>query len=346
MEKNDQNLELILLDKCTIQSLGNDELEIISKHKILVPDIFLIENFKRKETLNKINKLKNIYWVRHWGLLAKDALLGQGITVTPEDLTKITDDPEELKNQTKLAKKIAKHYDDFPKKLLQKSVDLSPKSSRERIMKRVISECKRLYPSIEITDNIIKVAETELKQRESLFSIEHDDWAKLSRIVLNDLNNKPIREENRHLKEDQRTYIRNKEWLDLACECFQAGAEEKIKIFNRWEETPLKNLKYFASYAYYILALQLTMVLHITKSKGSYKREIMRDMGYLYYANCSNVTFHTCDRKLKDTIQKISFLKHVQDKMVYFYNDEVDRPGELNRPDWLKILKDSVITTN
>ena len=158
---------------------------------------------------------------------------------------------------------------------------------------------------------------------------------------MDDLNNKPIREEDRLLKESERSYIRNKEWLDFACLFFQTTEKEKIQIFKRWEEKYHQNLKYFASYTYYVLALELTIALRIIKSKGSYKREIMRDLGYLYYANCKNVTFHTCDRQLKDTAEKIPFLKHIQEKMVYFYNDEEQRPGELNRSDWLKMLKNT-----
>ena len=344
MKKDNQNLDLKLLDKCTIQTLKDEELEIVSKHNILVPDIFLIENLKRKETLNKLSQLKNTYWIRHWGILAKESLLGQldrSITVIQEDLTKITNDPERLKKETKLAKKIAKHYDDLPRQLLQKNVDLSVKGNRERIMKRVISEVNRLYPGIVITDDLIKTTETVLKQKESIFSIKHDDWDKLSQIIIDDLNNKPIREENRYLKEDQRSYIRNKEWLDFACLIFQTTPEEKTQIFKRWTVEFRHPLKYFASYAYYILVLEMTIALRIIKSKGNHKREIMRDLQYLYYANCSNVTFHTCDRQLKDTIQKIPFLNHIQKRMVYFYNDKVKRPGKLNKSEWLKKLANS-----
>ena len=61
MKNNDQNLEFILLDKCTFQSLKPEELEIVSKHKLLVPDIFLIENLKRTETISKICELENTY---------------------------------------------------------------------------------------------------------------------------------------------------------------------------------------------------------------------------------------------------------------------------------------------
>ena len=67
----------------------------------------------------------------------------------------------------------------------------------------------------------------------------------------------------------------------------------------------------------------------------------MRDLRYLYYAHYDNVTFHTCDRRLKDTIQKIPFLKHIQKTMVYFYNDEVERDGALNKSDWLKLLQNA-----
>ena len=193
---------------------------------------------------------------------------------------------------------------------------------------------------MEITDNMIETTEVKLKRTESIFSITHDDWEKLSQIVIDDLNNKPIRPENRHLKESERSYIRNKEWLDFVCLYFQTTEEEKTQIFKRWEKCP-QHLKYFAPYAYYVLALELTIALRVMKSKGSYKREIMRDLGYLYYANLTNVTFHTCDRQLKETIQKIPFLKHIQEKMVYFYNDEVKRDGELNKSDWLKLLKNT-----
>ena len=117
MENNKPDLELILLDKGPIQSLKNEELEIISKHKILVPDIFLIENLKRKETRHKISKLKNTYWGDNSHLLAKDALLGREMTVVQHDLTKIVDDPAELKKHVELAKKAAREYDDFPKVL-------------------------------------------------------------------------------------------------------------------------------------------------------------------------------------------------------------------------------------
>lgn len=159
--------------------------------------------------------------------------------------------------------------------------------------------------------------------------------------MINDLDNKPIREEHRHLKENERTYICNAAWLDFVCYYFQTIESEKLQIFNRWQEKFCQSLKYFASYAYYLLALEFTIACHITKSKGNHKREIMRDLGYLYYTNCTNVAFHTCDRKLKDTIQKIPFLKYTQEKMVYFYNDEVKRDGELNKSDWLKLLKDT-----
>ena len=177
--KNNQDLELILLDKCTIQSLKPEELKVISKHKILVPDILLIENLKREETLSKLSELKNTYWIKHWGLLAKEALLGQLdqiITVTPANLTEITDDPKELQKQTKLAKKMARYYDDFPRKLLQKNVDLSAKGNWDQIKKRLIFEVNRFYPHIEITNDLLKTMEAQYKQKESLFTIEHGDW--------------------------------------------------------------------------------------------------------------------------------------------------------------------------
>ena len=344
MKKDNSDFELILLDKGPIQSLKNEELPIVSKHKILVPDIFLIENLKRKETLNKLSQLKNTYWVKHWGLLAKESLLGQldrTVTVIQEDLTEITDDPKKLKKETELAKKVAKDYDDWPRQLLQKRTDLSAKGNMKRIMKRVVFEVKRLYPHIKITDDLIKTTETALKKKESIFTIRHEEWEKLAQIVVDDLDNKPIREENRYIREEQRNYIRDKEWLDFACLFFQTTSEEKTQIFNRWKEKFHHSLKYFAPYAYYILVLEMTIALHITKSQGSYKREIMRDFRYLYYANFSNVTFHTSDRKLKDTIHKIPFLRHIQKKMVYFNNDEVNRPGEFNKSDWLKKLGNS-----
>ncbi len=341
MEKNNQNPELILLDKCTIQSLKPEELEIVSKHKILVPDIVLIENLKREETVNKLSKLENTYWIVHWSMLGKSDLLGQGITVNQADLTEITDDPAELRKQVKLAKKAAEGYDEFPIKLLQRDIDLSSKSNLNWVMGSVISELETRYPDIEITDDMIQATETKLKKTESIFNIKHEDWGKLSQIVIDDLDNKPVRPENRHLKEIERAYIRNKEWLDFACTLFLTTEAERTQIFKRWEEKFHQNLKYFASYAYYVLALELTIALRVIKSKGSYKREIMRDLGYLYYANSKNVTFHTCDRRLKETIEKIPFLKHIEKKMVYFYNDEEQRPDELNKSDWLKMLKTS-----
>ena len=77
MDKDTQDLELILLDKCTIQSLNSENLKVVSKHNILVPDIALIENLKRNETIDKLSKLENTYWVEHWSRLAKDDLLGR-----------------------------------------------------------------------------------------------------------------------------------------------------------------------------------------------------------------------------------------------------------------------------
>ena len=132
MEKSKPNIELILLDKCAFQSLKDEELEIVSKHKLLVSDIFLIESLKRTETISKLSKLKNTYWIGHWSILAKNdllGLLGQRITVTQEDLKKITDNPAELKKQVELAEKTAKGYDNLPKKLLQNAPDLSSKSN-------------------------------------------------------------------------------------------------------------------------------------------------------------------------------------------------------------------------
>ena len=343
MKNNDQNLELKLLDKCTFQSLKDEELEIVSKHKLLVPDIFLIENLKRPETINKLSKLKSIYRIEHWSILAKNdllGLLGQRITVTQEDLRKITNDPAELKKQVALAKKTAKGYDNLPKKLLQNAPDLSSKSNMNWIIKKIRSGIKTYRPDIKITDQMIGMVETKFKQNKSLFTALHNDWEYLSQLTINDLDNKPIRPENRYLKESERAYIRNKERLDFVCTILQTTKEEKTQIFKRWEKKYHQHLKYFAPYAYYVLALELTIAFHIIKSKGSYKQEIMRDLEYLHYANCTNVTFHTCDRQLKDTIQKISFLTHIQEKMVYFYNDKENRPGELNKSDWLQMLKD------
>lgn len=130
--------------------------------------------------------------------------------------------------------------------------------------------------------------------------------------------------------------------MNFACVYFQTTEEEKSHIFKRWVEQNYQNLKYFAPYAYYILALELTIGMHIIKSKGHYKREIMRDLGYLYYAHFTSVTFHTCDRKLKEIIEKIPFLKRIQKKMIYFNNDEEHRPGELNRSEWLQRLKNTI----
>ena len=338
MSKNNQDLELILLDKCTIQSLKLEELEIVSKYKILVPDIVLIENLKREETISKLSKLENTYRIEHWQQLGKYNLLGQEIKISQADLTEITDDPVKLRKQVKLAKKIAAEYDEFPQKLLQQmNMDFSIKSN----MDLTVSKFQELYPNIDISDSMVAAAKLEMKKRKSPFSITQDDWTEISQFIIDDLNNKPIRKENRHLKENDRVYIRNKEWLDFACAYFQTTKKERTHIFKRWEDKFHQNLEYFAPYAYYILALELTIVFRILKSKGSYKREIMRDLGYIYYANCKNVTFHTCDHQLKKTIQKIPFLKHIREKMVYFYNDEEQRPGELNRSDWLKMLKNT-----
>ena len=339
MKKDDQTPELILLDKGPFQSLNDQELKILDRHKILVPDIFLIENLKRKETVNKLSKIKNAYRIKPWNLLAKENLLGQldrSVTVTQEDISRITNDPAELKKQTKLAKEVARYYDNYPHELLKKNVDLSSKGNKDRIVNRIISELERR--GVEVTNTMIETAETLYKQKGSLFTIEQGNWAQLSQIIVDDLNNKPIRDEDKPLKEDERKYIRNKEWLDFACRYFQTTEEEKTQIFNRWNENYKHPLKDFAPYAYYILVLEMTIGLHITKSKGNHKREIMRDLGYLYYANFDNVTFHTCDRKLKDTIQKIPFLKHIQEKMVYFNNDAKNKNGELNKPKWLKTL--------
>lgn len=344
MKNEDQNPELILLDKCTFQSLKPEELEIVSKHKLLVPDIFLIENLKRTETINKLSKLTNVHRIAHWSILAKNdllGLLGKRITVTQEDMRKITNDPAELEKQVDLAEQTAEGYDNLPKKLLQNAPDLSSKSNMSWIMKKIGSEVPTHFPGIEITDEMIEMVETKFKRKKSLFTAIHTDWEYLSQLTINELDNKPIRPENRYLKENERSYIRNKERLDFACTIFQTTEEEKTQIFKRWEEEFHQHLKYFAPYAYYILALELTIAFHIIKSKGNYKQEIMRDLEYLHYANCTNVTFHTYDRKLRDTIQKISFLTHTEKKMVYFYNDEENRPGELNKSDWLKLLKDT-----
>ena len=337
MPKNNQDLELILLDKCTIQSLKPEELKIVSQHSILVPSIVLIENLKREETINKISKLKNTYYIAHWNDLAKNNLLGQEITISRADITEIADDPVGLKKLVKLAKKMAKEYDKVPEELLQMNIDLSSKNN----MNSTVAKWEEDHSNRKIPDNIIKETKDEMKRKKSIFSISEADWKEMSKFIINDLNNKRIRREDRHLKENERTRKCNERWLHFACRHFQATEEEKTQIFKKWEEEFHHPLKYFAPYAYYILALELTIGLRIIKSKGSYKREIMRDLEYLYYANIPNVTFHTCDRQLKDTIHKIPFLKHIQEKMVYFYNDEEQRPGELNKSDWLKLLQNS-----
>ena len=340
MPKNSENLELILLDKCTIQSLTNEELEIVSGHKTLVPGILLIENLKREETISKLSKLENTYWIDHWSRLAISDLLGQEIEMNQADVTEMIEDSTELKKHVKLAKKTAKAYDEWPKKLMKGSLDLSSKGSKNWIVEGVKDQL-RTYPlDREITDDeIIRIVDNLWKETKNILTIPHSDWEAISRSVINDLDNKRIKEEHRHLKENERTYICNMAWLDFACQYFQTTQSEKSKIFNRWVEKFHQNLKYFAPYAYYLLALEFTISWHIRKSKGNYKREIMRDLEYLYYAHYTNVTFHTCDRRLKDTIHKIPFLKHMQEKMVYFYNDEEQRPGELNKSDWLEMLK-------
>lgn len=342
MDKDSQDLELILFDKCTIQSLKSDkvnpeELKIVSKHKKLIPDIVLIENLKRKETITKLSKLENTYWIEHWSKLAKDNLLGREIEITQDDLKEILEDDIELAKQVKLAKKVANEFDKIPGSYLKKGVDLSFESNYNL----VISEIEKRYPLLEISNDPNEKMKRGMKARKSIFNIKHDDWQNLSKFVIDDLDNKPIRPENRNLKEDERTYIRNKEWIDFVCIYFQTTEEEKSQIFKRWEDQNHQNLKHFAPYAYYILALELTIGLHIIKSKGNYKREIIRDTNYLYYAHFTNVTFHTCDRKLKEIIEKIPFLKRIQKKMVYFNNDEENRPGEFNKSDWLQILNDT-----
>ena len=340
MEKSKQNVKLILLDKCTFQSLKDEELKIVSKHKLLVPDIFLIENLKRTETINKLSKLKNSYWIEHWSILAKNNLLAQSATITQEDIRKITDDPIELKKQAKLAKKTAKEYDELPPKLIEQSVlDLSPKGSKNRVIDSVINQIRAHFPDNKITDDeISRIVANTWRKTKNILTVPHSHWKTISQSVINDLDNKPIEEEHRHLKESERTYICNAAWLGFACLYFQTTESEKSQIFNRWNEKFHQHLKYFAPYTYYVLALEFTISWHIRKSKGNHKREILRDLGYLYYAGYTNVTFHTCDRQLKDTIEKIPFLNHIQKKMVYFYNDEENRPGELNKSNWLNKL--------
>ena len=308
-----------------------------------MPDIFLIENLKRTETINKICELENTYWIDNWYVLGKDDLLGQGITITQEDIRKITDVPTKLEEEVKLAKKIAKEYDKWPKKLIARSLlDLSPKGSKNRVIGNVRNQVRTYLPDSEITDDeICRLVGDMWRKTKNILTVPHSDWETISQSVINDLDNKPIREEHRHLKESERAYICNAAWLDLACEYFQTTEAEKSQIFNRWEKKLRQPLKYFASYVYYILALEFTICWHITKSKGNYKREIMRDLRYLYYSHYNNVTFHTCDRQLRDTIQKMPFLKHIQKTMVYFYNDEVKRDGALNKSDWLKLLQNT-----
>ena len=337
MPKNSQDSELILLDKCTIQSLTNEELKIISKYKLLVPSIVLIENLKREETIKKISKLKNTYYIAHWNDLARNNLLGREITISQGDITEITDDPVKLRELVKLAKEIAKKYDKFPEELRQMNIDLSIKNN----MNSAVEKWEEDHPNRKIPDNIIKETKDEMKRTKSIFSISEADWKEMSEFIVNDLNNKRIRREDRHLKENERIRKCNERWLLFACRHFQTTEAEKIQIFKRWREEFHHPLIFFAPYAYYVLALELTIGLRIIKSGGSYKREIMRDLEYLYYANIPNVTFHTCDRQLKDTIEKISFLNHIQEKMVYFYNDKEQRPGKLNKSDWLKMLKTS-----
>ena len=342
MKNNDQNLEILLLDKGPFQSLKEEELKIISKHKLLVPDIFLIENLKRAETINKLSKLKNTFRIDHWYVLGKKDLLGEGITITKEDIREITGDPVKLKEQIKLAKQIAKESDEWPKKLIKQSMDFSSKGSKNRVVEGIKNQLRTSPPDRQITDDeISRIVNNLWRETRNILTVPYSDWKAISQLIINHLDNKPIREEQRHLKENERTYFCNAVWLDFACRYFQTTESERSQIFNRWQEKFYQPLKYFASYAYYILALEFTVSWHITKSKGNHKREIKRDLGYLYYANCTNVTFHTCDRQLKDTIHKISFLKHIQEKMVYFYNDEEDRPGKLNKSDWLKLLKDT-----
>ena len=335
MDKDTENLELILLDKCAIQSLNSENLGVVSKHNILVSDMTLIENLKRNETINKLSKLENTYSVEHWSRLAKEDLLGQKINFPQIDLKEIIDNPKELKKQIRLAKKVAKEHDDFPRKLLKGNIDLTFENNYNLVISRLREQSRFLR----IPNNLKENTKAKIKKKKSLFSISPGDWEAVSQFFIDNLNNKPIRKENRHLKENERTYLRNKEWIDFTCFYFQTTEEEKSQIFCRWVREEKLKLEFFAPLAYNILLLDLTIALYIIKSKGHYKQEIMRDLGYLYYAHFSNVTFHTCDRQLKETIHKIPFLKHIREKMVWFYNDEEVRPGELNRSEWLKILK-------
>ena len=263
---------------------------------MLVPDIFLIENFKKTETINKICQLENTYGIDHWSVLAKGDLLGQGIAITQGDIREITDDPVKLKKQVKLAKQIAKEYDEWPKKLIARSLlDLSPKGSKHRVTDNVKSLVRTYSPHSEITDDEISRMVSDIwRKTKNILTVPHSDWKTISQSMINHLDNKPIEEEHRHLKENERAYICNAAWLDFACEYFQTTGSEKSQIFDRWQEKFRQPLRYFASYAYYILALEFTISWHITKSKGNYKREIMRDLRYLYYAHYDNVTFHTC----------------------------------------------------
>ena len=153
-----------------------EDLEIVSKHKLLVPTIFLIENLKRKETINKICKLENTFQIDHWYVLAKKDLLGQGITVTPEDIKEITNDPVKLKEQRTLAKQIAKESDKWPKKLIKQSIDLSPKGSKNRVVEGIKNRLRTSPPDRQITDDeISRIVDNLWRKTKNILTVPHSD---------------------------------------------------------------------------------------------------------------------------------------------------------------------------
>ena len=82
----------------------------------------------------------------------------------------------------------------------------------------------------ELPSNLNNEIKAEMKKKKSLFNVIHDDWGYISKFVIDDLDNKPIRPENKYLKENERNCIRNEEWLNFACEYFQTTEEEKSNI--------------------------------------------------------------------------------------------------------------------
>ena len=149
-------------------------------------------------------------------------------------------------------------------------------------------------------------------------NINNSDWAGLLDMVLEYINNN--------------TEI----CIDLCCKVFQATPKMKERIFQRWQANLRPNLRAFAPYSHYILALELTIIAHILKSKGNHKKEILRDLSYVYYVYGLDITFHTCDQKLMKIINQIDWFNGLNKKVVSFYNNDNGTP---NKAQWIETLK-------